>query len=154
MKLSKHPGDPRLAKAYFDARLAFTVVPGDVEPLRERVGQLQVVDVRPAAAFARGHVPGAIHLAEEHWAAAAACDRELLHVVYSAGPACHAAARACAALARQGVAVMELSGGFSAWQDAGLPVAEAAWRTALEEPVRTDGMRQLQQATVNFMPAE
>jgi rhodanese-related sulfurtransferase len=61
----RFPG-PAKAKEFFAGKMAFTT--GPVELNRMLKGEnVNVVDVRAADDFAKGHVPGAINLPHEKW---------------------------------------------------------------------------------------
>jgi rhodanese-related sulfurtransferase len=86
-----------------------------------------LLDSRGAAAWAQGHVPGAVHLPgrEIPARAAAELDPTVPVVTYCWGPACNGATRAALALAQLGYRVREMLGGFEYWAREGLPVATA-----------------------------
>lgn len=76
-------------------------------------------------AFARRHIPGAVHLPHRlmtpermaEWPA------DSIFVVYCAGPHCNGADRAALRLARMGLAVKIMLGGITGWQDEGFSFA-------------------------------
>lgn len=76
-------------------------------------------------AFARRHIPGAVHLPHRlmtpermaQWPA------DSIFVVYCAGPHCNGADRAALRLARMGLAVKIMLGGITGWQDEGFSFA-------------------------------
>jgi len=76
-------------------------------------------------AFARRHIPGAVHLPHRlmtpermaQWPA------DSVFVVYCAGPHCNGADRAALKLARMGLAVKIMLGGITGWQDEGFSFA-------------------------------
>ena len=87
-----------------------------------------VLDVRGAADFARGHIPGARHLAlaqlaqqteqlPKDWPIVTYCNMH--HPGQSRGE------RAASLLSAAGLQAMALAGGFPAWEAAGLPVERA-----------------------------
>jgi rhodanese-related sulfurtransferase len=115
----------RLAAAYLGAR-------DELEPVtrEELVRRLQdgddlvVLDVRPAAEYAAGHLPGAVSipLAElRRRLAELPADREI--VAYCRGPYCAFAHEAVAVLREAGVSARRLEDGLPEWQAAGLAVA-------------------------------
>lgn len=82
-----------------------------------------VIDVRPAAEYAAGHLPGArsIPLAElEQRLGELSPDREV--IAYCRGPYCVYADEAVALLTARGYRARRFSHGFPDWQLAGLPV--------------------------------
>lgn len=79
-------------------------------------------------AYARRHVPGAIHLPHREISAErmAAWPPDTLFVVYCAGPHCNGGDRAALKLARLGREVKLMIGGITGWADEGLPFASGA----------------------------
>jgi rhodanese-related sulfurtransferase len=80
-----------------------------------------LLDVRSPAAFAAGHLPGAVNLpvrliSEQKVAGYAPAT---LIVVYCNGPHCNGADRAALALARLGRPVKKMIGGVTGWRDEG-----------------------------------
>jgi rhodanese-related sulfurtransferase len=102
------------AARHFAARLSLETDAADVGAA-VAAGDVDfvLVDVRRRAAFAAGHVPGALSLphGEIDAAAAAGLPGGLL-VVYCWGPGCNAAQHGAARLARHGRAVKEMLGGL------------------------------------------
>ena len=76
-------------------------------------------------AYARRHVPGALHLRHAEITAErmAAWPVDTLFVVYCAGPHCNGADRAALKLATLGRPVKLMIGGVTGWADEGLPFA-------------------------------
>jgi rhodanese-related sulfurtransferase len=117
--------DPALAADHFAARLAFETDPADLAgDLYHEVGDVVVVDVRSAAAYAERHLPGARHLPwrridEE---TTAGLDRGATYVTYGDGPGCNASTKGALAFARLGFAVKELIGGIEYWRREGHPI--------------------------------
>ena len=80
-----------------------------------------LLDVRNAALYAKGHVPGAIHMPHgkivesklAQWPA------NTLFVTYCAGPHCNGAARGALRLAQLGRPVKIMVGGITGWRDEG-----------------------------------
>jgi rhodanese-related sulfurtransferase len=85
---------------------------------------LQVVGT--AEAFAKRHIPNAIHLphreiTEERMAA---WPKDSLFVVYCAGPHCNGADKAAYKLAKLGRKVKLMIGGITGWEDEGFAFAQ------------------------------
>jgi len=117
-----------LAAAHFAARLSLETDCADVAAAI-RAGQIDFVllhVVGSPEAYARRHVPGAIHLRHADMSAErmAAWPADTLFVVYCAGPHCNGADRAALKLARLGRPVKLMIGGITGWADEGLPFAE------------------------------
>lgn len=123
MSSSKMPVSPERAKAYFENKIAFTTGPVEVSHLLGKDSNMQIVDVRYADDYAKGHVPGAISLPPELWdKAAMKLDRNKVTILYCYSQVCHLAAQAAIKLASQGYQVKEMEGGFKAWVDNNLQV--------------------------------
>jgi len=76
-------------------------------------------------AFARRHIPGALHLPHRLMTAErmSKWPSETLFVVYCAGPHCNGADRAALKLAQLGRPVKIMIGGLTGWEDEGLAFA-------------------------------
>lgn len=109
--------DSHAAKAYFEHKVAFTTSPFGLAQMLKKPGSVNVVDVRAAEDFAKGHVPGAINMPQGSWDNTSHLNREKINVVYCYSPQCYLAAQACAAFAAKWFPVMELEGGFDAWKE-------------------------------------
>ena len=117
----------RDAAAHFAARLSLETDCSDVGAAM-RAGDVDFVllhVVGQPQAYARRHVPGAIHLRHADITAErmAAWAADTLFVVYCAGPHCNGADRAALKLARLGRPVKLMIGGITGWEDEGLPFA-------------------------------
>lgn len=127
---------PADALAHFSHRLAFETDCSDVNhALQNGEQDFVLLDVRNAAAFARGHVPGALNLPTRELDARrmAQFPSGTLFVVYCAGPHCNGVHRAAAKLAALGLPVKEMIGGVTGWLDEGLALVGEAG-----EPLRQD----------------
>ena len=126
----------RMAEAERAAR-AYLGAADDLEPLqrdellrRVAAGEVVVVDVRPAAEYAAGHIAGAISVPLEVLEARLAelpPGREV--VAYCRGPFCALGGRGVELLRRHGRRARRLVDGFPEWRLAGLPVASGALDT-------------------------
>jgi rhodanese-related sulfurtransferase len=114
----------RLAAAYLGAREELEPVTRQELARRLQDGDpLVVLDVRPPAEHAAGHLPGAVSipLAElRRRLAELPGDREI--VAYCRGPYCAFAHEAVRVLGEAGLAARRLEDGLPEWQAAGLPV--------------------------------
>ena len=117
----------RLAAAYLGARDELEPVTRQELARRLQDGDdLVVLDVRPAAEYAAGHLPGAVSipLAElRRRLAELPADREI--VAYCRGPYCAFAHEAVAVLREAGVRARRLEDGLPDWEAAGLAVARS-----------------------------
>jgi rhodanese-related sulfurtransferase len=117
----------RLAATYLGARDELEPVTREELARRLQDGDdLVVLDVRPAAEYAAGHLPGAVSipLAElRRRLAELPADREI--VAYCRGPYCAFAHEAVAVLREAGVSARRLEEGLPDWEAAGLAVARS-----------------------------
>ena len=123
-RIAETVAPPELAARHFADRLALETDAADVgAALAAGDPDFTLVDVRSRAAFAAGHLPGAVSLpyAEIDGAAAAALPPGLV-VVYCWGPGCNAAQHGAARLAAHGRAVKEMLGGWEYYVREGWPV--------------------------------
>jgi rhodanese-related sulfurtransferase/DNA-binding HxlR family transcriptional regulator len=117
-------GIDRLAEAYLGDRSELGTV--DRRELADLVeaGAVVVLDVRPPAEYAAGHIPGARSVPPDEVQRlldALPADAEI--VAYCRGPFCVYADEAVRALSRHGYRARRLEDGFPEWRRAGLPVA-------------------------------
>lgn len=117
----------RLATAYLGARDELEPVSREELVRRLRDGEdLVVLDVRPAAEYAAGHLPGAVSIPVgelRRRLAELPADREV--VAYCRGPYCAFAHEAVALLRQEGFAARRLEDGLPEWQAAGLAITGA-----------------------------
>ena len=104
------------AKEYFEAKMAFTTGPVELERMMKQ-GQVNVVDVRAAEDYAEGHIPGAVNLPKDKWEALGGLRKDKTNVIYCYSQVCHLAAAAALEFASKGYPVMELEGGFRSWKE-------------------------------------
>jgi rhodanese-related sulfurtransferase len=117
----------RLAAAYVGDRDELEPVTREELTRRLQDGEsLMVLDVRPAAEHAAGHVPGAVSIpiAELRWRLAE-LPRDLDIVAYCRGPFCAFAHEAVDLLREEGFHARRLEDGLPEWQAAGLAVAHS-----------------------------
>ena len=112
--------DPARAKKYFEDKMAFTTGPAELEHAIDS-GDVNVVDVRAAEDYEKGHIPGAKNLPKERWSTLEGLDRNKTNVIYCYTQVCHLAATAAVEFAGRGFSVMELEGGFGSWKEMELP---------------------------------
>jgi rhodanese-related sulfurtransferase/DNA-binding transcriptional ArsR family regulator len=115
----------RLAGDYLGDRSGLeTITRGELAERLERDPPPLVLDVRPAAEFVAGHVPGAVSLTPDELATGVRrlpIDADV--VAYCRGAFCVYADDAVRALRRRGRRAVRLEDGFPEWRRAGLPVA-------------------------------
>ena len=120
------PAGPAAAAAHFAAKLAHETDCDDVHgALASGAPDFVLLDVRGPAAFARGHVPGALNLPRREIAPErlAAWPDDAVFVVYCAGPHCNGADKAALRLAELGRPVKIMIGGMTGWADEGFEIA-------------------------------
>lgn len=104
-----------------------TITRADLAERVERDPRLRVLDVRPAAEFLAGHIPGAVSVPPGDPAALGSVVRRLPKaddvVAYCRGPFCVFADDAVRILGERGRRAVRLEDGFPEWRRAGLPVA-------------------------------
>ena len=113
-----------VVRDYFVARDALE--PLSRTELVERAGRGEVVilDVRPAAEFVAGHIPGALSVPlGDLEATLARLPQRSQIVAYCRGPYCVLAPQAVERLRSQGYKARRLADGMPEWRLAGLPVA-------------------------------
>lgn len=118
--------DPHLAGEYFQKKISFTTGPVELDRWIKEHEKIAIVHVRRKEDYEQGHIPGAISMPMESWAAPEGLPKDKINVLYCYTQTCHLAATAAVEFAAQGRCCMELEGGFEGWRNAGLPVEGAA----------------------------
>lgn len=117
--------DPAKAKEYFEAKMAFTTGPVELERMMKN-NEVNVVDVRAAEDYAEGHIPGAVNLPKDRWNDPKELESKLrkdkVNVLYCYSHVCHLAASAAVEFAGRGYPVMELEGGWRWWKNDGFEI--------------------------------
>ena len=117
----------RVVRDYFTARDALEPVSRSELAQRAARGDVVILDVRPAAEFAAGHIPGALSVPlDDLDAALARLPKRAQVVAYCRGPYCVLAPLAVERLRAKGYQARRLDGGMPEWRLAGLPVAAGA----------------------------
>jgi rhodanese-related sulfurtransferase len=122
------PADSASALAHFSDLLRFETDCWDVHASLAQVNPgFVLLDVRGADAYAAGHVPGAVNLPHRRITESnmAMYPAETIFVVYCTGPHCNGADKAAVRLARLGLAVKKMIGGFEGWKDEGFELIKA-----------------------------
>ena len=118
--------DPAKAKAYFEAKLAFTTGPVELERMiKSGDNNITVIDVRAAEDYDKGHIPGAIDFSanRDKLASVLPKDKGALVVAYCGGPKCVAYKAAAKAAEKLGYTnVKHLAAGISGWRESGQKV--------------------------------
>src|ERR1044071_8560617 len=108
--------DPAKAQAFFEQKVAFTTGAVELSHAIEGHENIVIVDVREAEDYAKAHVPGAINVPKGSWENPDGLQKNKTNIVYCYTQQCHLAANACVTFAGQGYPVMEMDGGFEAWE--------------------------------------
>ena len=120
-------GMQRLVAAYLGDREGIEEVDRNELARRLTSGELIVLDVRPPAEFAAGHIAGSrsVPVAElrRHLRA---IPKDVEVVAYCRGPYCAYADDAVRELTKKGFRARRLADGYPEWERAGLPVAAGA----------------------------
>ena len=114
-----------VAREYFRGPVGMTPVDRQRLLERARTGEVTVLDVRPAAEFRAGHIPGArsVPLDElEQTLISIPKDQDV--VAYCRGPYCVLALEAVELLRSKGYRAVRLEDGVAEWRAAGLPVEQ------------------------------
>ena len=115
-----------LAAAYLGDRAELASISREELAERLRAGDVVVLDVRPAAEYAAGHLPGALNVPPDELderLRALPADQPI--VAYCRGPYCVYADEAVRALSAAGRTARRLSDGYPEWAAAGLPTVHA-----------------------------
>lgn len=117
----------RVVRDYFVARDALEPIGRSELVERAGRGEVVILDVRPAAEFAAGHIPGALSVPLDQLdATLARLPRRSQIVAYCRGPYCVLAPQAVERLRAKGFKARRLADGMPEWRLAGLPVAAGA----------------------------
>jgi rhodanese-related sulfurtransferase len=115
-----------LALAHFSAKLTFETDCWDVHAAMQSANPgFILLDVRSPAAYAKGHVPGAINLPHGKIIESKLAEypSDILFVVYCAGPHCNGADRGAIRLAQLRRKVKIMIGGVTGWLDEGFELS-------------------------------
>lgn len=113
-----------IVSGYFDARDAMEPISRAELIARVQEGTVTVLDVRPRAEYALGHLPGALCVpVDELDRRLAELDPTQVIVAYCRGPWCVLSFEAVAKLRAHGFDARRLEAGYPEWRAAGMPVA-------------------------------
>ena len=114
--------DPNQAREYFAQKLAFLTGPYELDGQIKRGEKITIVDVRLPSDYRNGHIPGAINLPNGKWHTLNGLTKDRTAVVYCYSQTCKLAAAAAVEFASAGIPVVEMEGGFEAWEANALPI--------------------------------
>jgi rhodanese-related sulfurtransferase len=100
---------------YFERKMAFTTGPIELSRAIEN-HEVNVVDVRLEQDYRAGHIPGSTNLPHDRWLTLDGLVNDRPNVLVCYSHVCHLAAHAAVEFAQAGYPVMELDGGWNAWQ--------------------------------------
>lgn len=111
------------ALTYFSDKLTHETDPSDVYAAQKAGERFILVDVRSDEAWARGRIPGAIHMHYSEIATRAPSEipADMPVVVYCWSPGCNAGTKGALEFAKLGYAVREMIGGYEYWVREGQP---------------------------------
>lgn len=110
------------AQEYFEDKVAFSVGPVELKNMMDE-RCLKIIDVRKPELYRKSHIPNAISMpAETLLNEIDTLSKKHVHVVYCYNQQCHLAAKCCLMLAADLIPVVELEGGFDAWQNFGFEI--------------------------------
>lgn len=115
------------AVQYFAAKLALETDPSDVYVAQKAGERFALIDVRSAAAWEQGRIPGAIHMPYADIASRAPLELDpgVPVVVYCWSPGCNAGTKGALEFAKLGYEVREMIGGYEYWVREGQPTETA-----------------------------
>jgi len=122
MSTELRKNDPAKAKQYFTDKLSFTTGPVELARNLKQGGNVAVIDVREAADYRQGHIPGAVNLPHDKWNTREGLRKDTVNILYCYSQVCHLAATAALEFATEGYSVMEMEGGFAAWKEHDLEI--------------------------------
>jgi rhodanese-related sulfurtransferase len=114
--------DTHQARDYFAQKLAFVTGPFELDGQIKRREPITIVDVRLPSDYKAGHIPGAVNLPQGKWHTLAGLTKDRTAVIYCYSQTCKLAAAAAVEFASAGIPVVEMEGGFEAWDKSQLPV--------------------------------
>jgi rhodanese-related sulfurtransferase len=109
--------NPAKAREFFEAEMAFTTGPVELDRRRKSDPNIVIVDVREPEDFREGHVPGAVNLPKAQWQTVKGLSKDKVNIIYCYSHVCHLAKQAALEFASKGYPVMEMEGGFKAWRE-------------------------------------
>ena len=108
-------------REYFENKISFTTGPVELSQWMVQGWAINIIDVREVSDYKKSHIPGAINLPRDRWETLRGLSKDRNNVLYCYSQTCHLASSAAAFFAEQGYPVIEMEGGFKAWQGHFLP---------------------------------
>jgi rhodanese-related sulfurtransferase/DNA-binding transcriptional ArsR family regulator len=114
----------RISLSFFEGRRDLQPIDRDALVKRVRKGEVIVLDVRPAAEYSAGHIPGALSIPiQELKRRLSELPKSKRIVAYCRGPYCVFSDQAVELLRAKGFQAVRLDEGILDWRARGLPVA-------------------------------
>lgn len=122
--------DTTRAVQYFEDELNFKTNPFFVNKvIKDKLPNITIVDVRSAAAYAKGHIPGAINIPDEKYSYFDGPETEFpglckdgLNLIYCYTKTCNLGQKAAKKFASLGYPVKEIVGGYELWSEGKNPI--------------------------------
>jgi rhodanese-related sulfurtransferase len=116
--------DAREARDFFAQKLAYVTGPYELDGQIKRQEPITIVDVRLPSDYKAGHIVGAINIPQGKWHTLAGLSKDRTTVIYCYSQTCKLAVAAAVEFASAGYPVVEMEGGFEAWERSKLPIAK------------------------------
>jgi rhodanese-related sulfurtransferase len=110
------------ARLFFDDLLDYTRGPVELSRMIEEGQRMNIIDVRRAEDYAKGHLPGAVNLPEENWSTFKGLSKDRPNIVYCYSQVCQISIRAAKYFVEHEFPTILLTGGIEEWQKRNLPV--------------------------------
>lgn len=118
------------AMEYFESELNFKTNPYFINrSIKEKMTNINIIDVRSAESYKKGHIPGAINIPDEKYSNFEGSETDFpglrknaINCVYCYTPTCNLAQKAAKKFASLGYPVKELVGGYEGWVEQKYPV--------------------------------
>lgn len=108
------------AHEFFESRLDFTRGPIELNEMIKSGEELNIVDVRRAEDFAKGHIPGAVNLPKDRWPSFKGLSKDRPNVVYCYSGVCQLSTEAARYFVEHDFPAILLTGGIEKWKAHGL----------------------------------
>ena len=117
--------DTKRAREYFENKLAYSLGPVELENMMTTYpDEVRIIDVRKPEDFEKGHIPASINMQPFEIDETKECSwsSDKINIMVCYNQQCHLGASCAYKLAKKGCPVMELEGGFRAWEKFGMKV--------------------------------
>ena len=115
--------DTQKAFEYFETELNFKTNAYFINrAIKEKMPNINIIDVRSAEAFRKGHIPGAINIPSEKYSGFEGNETDIpglrkdaFNCIYCYSATCNLSQKAAKKFASLGYPVKEIAGGYKAW---------------------------------------